>query len=217
MFSVTAIVPHLGFRPPLEDIHQVEITEELEDELDDGEEDSDDEGESVDKPEVRELSELEIFSQTLQNAQELQRLQSVKLNQTSPKDTLVMQSGQNNDTEDLPRTWLERDFSGSLPAVSTEAESSSSPVNTVTSAPVLTSPVPEAQMDTDAPLVPVQAEHTSKKDDARKKVEQMLKDLQAGKKPTEADDNGIETSTDKALNCCQDKAALRKACAKTHS
>ncbi len=56
---------HTTFEPPLEDIHQVEIMEELEDELDDVEEDSDDESESVDEPEVRELSELEIFSQTL--------------------------------------------------------------------------------------------------------------------------------------------------------
>ncbi|SJK99408.1 uncharacterized protein ARMOST_02706 [Armillaria ostoyae] len=178
-----------------------EIVEELDDELDDGEEDSDDEGDSVDEPEVRELSELEIFSQTLRNAQEAAKAAEHKTQSNRPKRYF-------GSTDFLKRK------AESLPAVSTESESSSSPADTVITATVPTSPVPKAQMDTDAPLVSVQAEHTSKKDDARERVEQMLKDLRAGKKPTEADDDGIETGTDKALNCCQDKAALRKACAK---
>ncbi|PBK83322.1 hypothetical protein ARMGADRAFT_1037945 [Armillaria gallica] len=141
---------YITFEPPLEVIYQVEITEELEDKLDDRKEDSDNEGKSVDEPEVRELPELEIFSQTLQNAQEAAKAAEHKTQSNWPK-----------------RYFGNADFlkrkAECLSAVSTEAKLSSSPVDTVTSVPVLTSPVPKAQMDTDALLVPVQAEHISKK------------------------------------------------------
>ncbi|PBK96571.1 hypothetical protein ARMGADRAFT_1027595 [Armillaria gallica] len=175
------------FEPPLEDIHQVEIMKELEDKLDDREENSDDEGKSADEPEVRELSELEIFSQMLRNAQEAAKAAKCKTQSNQPKryfgNTVRSKQRHRKFAKDMAgkgflsvQDFLKRKAE-SLPVISIKAKSSLSPVDTVTSAPVLTSPVPEAQMDTDAPLMLVQAEHMSKNDGACKKVEQMLKDL----------------------------------------
>ncbi len=58
----------------LPDLLEITLIEaDMDDDLDDGENDSDDEEEHVDEPEIRELTELEIFSAQLHEAQEIAR------------------------------------------------------------------------------------------------------------------------------------------------